>query len=109
MLDRFNASLFLGLGKFLHELADRALTGPRIDLIESILGVQVYLDFFYTTKYLTRPPLPLKTSKVAGMSLHSTLEKVRLKIRDNVEDANSPLESDDTTSLKESMDRFETV
>jgi hypothetical protein len=109
MLDRFNVSLFVGLGKYLQELADRAPIDSRITLLEPIIGLQVYLDLFYSNKYISRSPLPLKTSKSAGMSLHSTLGKVRQKISDNGEDANNPLEADDITAVKEAMDRFETV
>jgi hypothetical protein len=106
MLDRFNASIFVGLGRCLQELADRAPTSSRIDLLESIVGTQVYLDLFYTTKYIAHPPIPLKTSKNAGQSLHSVLEKMHEKLAG---DASSPLGLEDTEALKEAMDRFETV
>jgi hypothetical protein len=107
MLERFSANFFLRLGRYLQELTDRAPTGPRIDLIEPIIGVQIYLDVLYTDS--DRPVLSLKTSAASGKALHDKLEELQKTIRDKPNDASESLGATDIESIKEAIRRFENI
>jgi hypothetical protein len=110
MLDRLPITFFVTIGQSLQEVLDKVPKEPAIDLITSIVKLEVILGFLYTSEYGDPLPPKLSTSAAAGLSLRDALAELHKSIKSNAaEQVAEPLKAGEVKSITENINRFETV